>query len=223
MPSNVGIGKAAGNGGNKRTAMFATAAARQSRFQHATQLSRDVQLSFLRACLPELEIDYNGAMEEFVKASVKAYQSGHTPTTLTARLQMDWKTGDVELDDMFASRPLSREEIDMRTAWLELVYTTVMVSGRPLGSLVPDSLTSDCAEPLAPVRLAEQPLSTSMTAFVAMVQDFAARGYDYTRLRLEQALQGTRENLEAAKFSQALRLVFITLDVTGQQAQTLAG
>eukprot|EP00963_Diacronema_lutheri_P007641 scaffold660_cov365-Pavlova_lutheri.AAC.21 len=162
-------------------------------------------------------------MEDFVKASIRAYQSGHTPTTLTARLQLDWKTGDVELDDKFSSRPLSREEIDMRTAWLELVYTTVMVSGRPLGTLVPDSLLSDCAEPLAPVRLAEQPLSTSMTAFVGMVQDFAARGYDYTRLRLEQALRGTRENLEAAKFSQALRLVFITLDVTGQQAQTLAG
>lgn len=217
VPSSGRSTRTSPSGSSKRRTVHA--AARQSRIQHATQLSRDVQLAFLRACLPELGSDYHAAVEDFVRASVKAFQLAHTPATLTARLQLDWKTGDEELDSLFASRPLDREEIEMRTAWLELVYTTILLCDRPLGALVPDSLSSDCAEPIAPVRLAEQAPSTNMTMFVTMIQHFAAKGYDYTRLRLEQAIKGTRGNLESAKFSQAMRLVFITLDVTGWQAR----
>jgi len=172
-----------------------------------SQLAKDLHVAFARACVTDLGYPYQDAMRDFVGAAMEAYVSGVSVPVINLYLQVESKrTGVAEVDEIFARRPLDAVEVEMRSAWLRIVHSTLELSGVRRGA--------SNAQP-APV-LAVEAGDPRMQNFVKQVMRHVCMGYDLQRIKFEQMLKGgVKSNLESAVFSQGMRLVLITLDACG--------
>lgn len=166
--------------------------------------AQELQRYFLETCVEGLGRGYADAMRDFVASAVGAYEGGHTVESLTLCFELEGgKTGAEALDPWAMERPMADDEVALRTAWIDTVFLT-------------------CAEvnhPRTERPVFQHPPDRRMQRFVRNVVAAKFAGYDLTRLKLEQVLvdergaAGMAGQAERAVLSQAMRIVFTTLDV----------
>jgi len=141
---------------------------------------------------------YLQSLRKFVQAAVTAYQTGYTLTTLNLELIAHQKsTGDQDLDEILR---LDDQEVQIRTIWLTLIY---MALDQVAGKITPPSGGNE-----------------ELVQLVEGVILAKRQGYTLETLKLEMVLQATttRSPEQASILSQWMRIVFMTLEATGNTA-----
>lgn len=149
----------------------------------ADDIPSRIATAFVEACSPGSK-PYATALKDFCRVSLDAYRSGFS----LQALQLELSTH---------SSCLQRDELELRSVWLTLVYKTLRQIGFPARQILPD----------APDKLDD---------FVKNIVAAVRAGYDIKRIQLEQSLsQGPNDKprsvLESAVLGQSTRLVVTTI------------
>ncbi|KAK9817217.1 hypothetical protein WJX72_011205 [[Myrmecia] bisecta] len=169
-------------------------------------VAQKVQRHFLEAAVPEFGVPYTDALQSFVQAGVAAYRSGYSIASINLQLQMARNTGVAAIDTALQGRQLQQDEIDLRSGWLATVYIAL------------DAIKFPAED--SPGQLG---LDQRLDIFARNVVNLAGKGYDMKRVKLQEVLDmdpitgPPRTPLESAVLSQAIRIVFMTLEAARQQ------
>ncbi|KAK3253640.1 hypothetical protein CYMTET_37115 [Cymbomonas tetramitiformis] len=172
------------------------------------EVCAQVSRSFYEACLPQLGVPYEQALHAFSSGCKEAYVTGAAVASISLQLQMSTATGNDELDAFIAQRGgLQAEEIELRTSWISICYLTFDEA-----NVLRDDIPASGQAGLEEERLG---------IFVRNVVHLAKQGYDAQRVKLAEVLKMSsadaqpRSDMESAVMSQAVRLVFCSLDACG--------
>lgn len=162
-------------------------------------LAECLECSFVHACI-QLATGIVDPLKFFIATAVAAYERGFTLSALQLELSM--------LTTQSAGRPLMREELDLRTVWLSLVYLALGKVQHPseASALVGASVPADIRQ--------------KFECFVSDVVDARADGASLPSLKLEDMLRradadelAALSTMERAILGQAMRVVFLTITV----------
>ena len=154
-----------------------------------------LEVTFVEACklLSTGKVD---TLKLFIASALSAYESGFPVPTLELELSM--------VERQTAGRPLLAEELELRSAWLALVYLTLQEAGHPLRPGVGDAADSVPDATRAKFR-----------RLVAQVVAKHQAGLGFDALNVDDFVDAgqPRDPVEKAILRQSMRLAFLTLVV----------
>ena len=170
-----------------------------------------LEVTFVKSCM-QLASGYVDTLKLFISAALAGYEQGFTIPALMLEL------GSVPTQT--AGRPLSQEEVDLRTVWLSLVYLVAenvgYTDGKATGNSAADAAQVGSSVP-AEIR-------SQFCTFVYDVVNARKGGYTFEALKLEDLMRRSGEEakpmtqVERAILSQSMRICFLTLTVMDETA-----
>jgi len=171
----------------------------------SAKIVRNIAQCFVDACVPGPR-SYEECLKDFIRAVLAAYRKGFSLTALQFELQAERDAG---------THRLAQDELELRTLWTSLIFKTLrkmnvrrdQAGGEELVA-VPDAFDS----------------------FVAGIISAVKSGYDLARIQLEQSVANNsntdnasdqgRRNFEAAVLRQSTRIVYNTVAVISDEADS---
>ena len=168
-----------------------------------------LEATFVNACM-QLASGYVDMLKLFVAAALSGYEQGFT----IPALQLELST----VPTQSAGRPLARDEVELRTVWLSLVYLVAENVGHPSQ---PNQSRSKSKTTAAAVGATVPPeIRSQFCTFIYDVVNARQSGYTLETLKLEDLMRrsgGDEEksmtDMERAILSQSMRICFLTLTV----------
>lgn len=162
--------------------------------------------AFIDACQPGRR-SYTAALHDFCSTALDAYRRGYSLTALDLELAATSTASAVD------GRPLLRDEVELRSVWLSLVFKTLRHIGFPTLSSSSSATEDNDAMEANKSRSGFLP-PDRMDVFVGNIVRAVRDGYDMNRIRLEQSMfndDRPRTELESAILGQSTRLVITTI------------
>mmetsp|Transcript_30299 Transcript_30299/g.61455 ORF Transcript_30299/g.61455 Transcript_30299/m.61455 type:complete len:220 (+) Transcript_30299:2-661(+) len=166
-----------------------------------SELAKEIEKSFVVACT-QISSSYEVGLTAFAEAVISAYEEGYSVPSMSLELS--------SCPQQTLGRPLQADEVELRQVWMSLVYLTLQTVAHP--RVKKDALSIPT------------PLEDRFLGFVRNIVQAHAMGSTLQRLKLEEMMnreEGSAERspVETAILSQAMRIVFITLDVLKREAE----